>query len=249
MKKVTLTLSGGGLRSAASIGVINYLKENDYKVKAISGTSGGAIISLLYAYGLEQEEMLTFYKSISKWDIFQPTRYSLFSLKKLEEKINLAIKDKELKRELIVCATSFKTGEPKYFSSKNESKEILIKATIASSSLLPFFKPVEINGEYYIDGGYADNLPNIVFKEKQKKGIENVSVNVNNIPKEMSFKLNKVIKRVLLIVMSSNIRESSKRADKYINVDTLTDMNIFDFDKFYNAVDKGHEKAKETFEK
>lgn len=69
MKNVTLTLSGGGLRSLASIGVIEYLELNDFKISKISGTSGGAIVSLLYAFGLSFKEMEDFYSTIKKRDI------------------------------------------------------------------------------------------------------------------------------------------------------------------------------------
>ena len=44
---VTLTLSGGGLRSLASLGVISYLRSKQIKINEISGTSGGAIVALL----------------------------------------------------------------------------------------------------------------------------------------------------------------------------------------------------------
>ena len=32
-KEITLTLSGGGIRTAASLGVIKYLEENNYTIK------------------------------------------------------------------------------------------------------------------------------------------------------------------------------------------------------------------------
>ena len=60
-KEVTLTLSGGGIRTAASLGVIKYLEENGYKIKKISGTSGGAIIALLYAHGFSIKEIEGFF--------------------------------------------------------------------------------------------------------------------------------------------------------------------------------------------
>lgn len=64
----------------------------------------------------------------------------------------------------------------------------------------------------------------------------------------MSFKLNKLIKRILLIVMNSNIRFSKERSDYFINVDTLTEMNLFDFNKYSYAVNEGFKKAEETIQ-
>lgn len=246
LKGVTLTLSGGGLRSLASLGVISYLRSKQIKINEISGTSGGAIVALLVAFGLREVEIKEFYLTIKKTDIFRPTLFSLCSLKKLEDKLNILLKEKTIKIPLTICVTNLKTGEPKYISSNEYSKEDLILATIASSSLLPFFKPVKFHGEYYIDGGYSDNLPNFVFKEQQKKGVKNISVNVNNVSENLSFSPMKLIKRVLLIIMNSNIRYSKQNADIFINVNTLQNMNLFDFKKFDFAYDKGFEAAKNS---
>ncbi len=243
LKGVTLTLSGGGLRSLASLGVISYLRNKQIKINEISGTSGGAIVALLIAFGLKEMEIKEFYLTIKKTDIFRPTLFSLCSLNKLENKLKLLLNDKDIKIPLTICITNLKTGEPKYISSKDYSKEDLIIATIASSSLLPFFKPVKFHGEYYIDGGYSDNLPNFVFKEQQKEGIKNISVNVNNVSDNLSFSPMKLIKRVLLIIMNSNIRYSKQNTDIFVNVDTLHDMNLFDFKKYDYAFEQGFKAA------
>lgn len=244
-KSISLSISGGGLRSLASLGVIAYLQEQKFKIEMISGTSGGALVALLIAHGLTQEEIKNFYLSIKKTDIFRPTFFSLCSLHKLELKLLELLKNKEIIIPYVVCITNLKTGEPEYIYSTNCSQKDIIKATIASCSLLPFFKPVKINNEYYIDGGYSDNLPNHVFKYEQTKGIKNVSVNVNNVSSTLSFGPLKLIKRVLLIVMNSNIRHAKEHANIFINVNTLTGMNLFDFNKFDFAFEQGYLAASE----
>lgn len=58
--KLGLALSGGGILSAAHIGVIRALEESGLTIEAISGTSGGGIVAALYAadYGTNEMESL-----------------------------------------------------------------------------------------------------------------------------------------------------------------------------------------------
>lgn len=55
-KKVALALQGGGAHSAYVWGVVDYLLQHDeIDIKAVSGTSGGAMIAAVLAYGLSLE--------------------------------------------------------------------------------------------------------------------------------------------------------------------------------------------------
>src|SRR3569833_2178956 len=50
-KTVSLVLGSGGARGLAHIGVINWLDENGYTVRAIAGASMGALVGGIYACG------------------------------------------------------------------------------------------------------------------------------------------------------------------------------------------------------
>jgi len=232
MKKCSLTISGGGMRSTAGLGVIKRIEELNYEIISISGTSGGSIIALLYAYGLTVNEIENFIDSLNKYKIFKPTLKSLFSLNYLEEELNKIIKDKELKIRLVVCVTNLKTGKPEYI----EDKKNIVKYVIASSSLIPFFKPIKINNILYADGGYTDNMPVEPFKDSLETKI---SINVNNMYG------NKLLRNLAFIVMNSNIRYSIEKSDIFVNIDNLEGMNLFDFKKMNFAIKQGYKKAKE----
>lgn len=62
--KLAVVLSGGGLRSAAQIGVLQVLEEYGLRPQCIVGTSGGAIVAALYASGLRPQEIAALYRSI-----------------------------------------------------------------------------------------------------------------------------------------------------------------------------------------
>lgn len=52
-----------------------------------------------------------------------------------------------------------RTGVTQYINLKNTNKDYIIKVLSASSSLPVIYTPVEINDQYYVDGGLNDNLP------------------------------------------------------------------------------------------
>ena len=236
-KEITLSLSGGGIRTAASLGVIKYLEENNYKIKKISGTSGGAIIALLYAYGFSIKEIENFFFTINRWDLFNFRFSSILSLNKIETKLRNFIQNRELQIAIEICVTNIQTGKAEY-----HKKNDLIKSTIASCSLLPYFSSVEINKKHYVDGGYSDNLPN---KNLCKMQYPNISVNVNNLPQIFSLKRDILHRRSLFILTQSAMKRAKKRADYFINIDSISEVKLFDFKSFDFVLDEGYKKAKE----
>lgn len=61
-------------------------------------------------------------------------------------------------REIIITTYNQSTNLQEYHNLKNIPKGALINR-VAASARLPFFKPVIINGDRYIDGGIGDNIP------------------------------------------------------------------------------------------
>lgn len=58
--KIGLVLSGGGTKGIAEAGAIKFLEENNIFPEIIAGTSAGAIVGGLYAFGRTPEEILDF---------------------------------------------------------------------------------------------------------------------------------------------------------------------------------------------
>ncbi|WP_353893336.1 patatin-like phospholipase family protein [Proteinivorax hydrogeniformans] len=66
---VGLTLSGGGQKGIAHLGVIKGIEEDGLKFNCMSGTSAGAIISSLYATGKSFDQILRIVKSLERSDV------------------------------------------------------------------------------------------------------------------------------------------------------------------------------------
>lgn len=61
-----LSLSGGGIKGAAHIGVLKVLEEENIKINYISGTSSGSIVAALYAIGYKPDEIIEIFKKYGK---------------------------------------------------------------------------------------------------------------------------------------------------------------------------------------
>lgn len=68
-ESVGLSLSGGGARGLAHIGVIKALEESEIPIDYVTGTSIGAIVGALYSLGYTTDDMIRIFKSdeLRRW--------------------------------------------------------------------------------------------------------------------------------------------------------------------------------------
>jgi len=164
--KIGLVLSGGGMRGAAHIGAIKALEENGIFPTHIAGSSAGAIVGALYAYGYKWGDMLTFFKGIQLLDIkkYAINKPGFLDAEKFYSNFKAYLKNDDfsfLNKKLIITAANILTGELKTFSSGE-----LIKPILASAAFPGIFAPVKIEDSYYVDGGSLNNFPVELLKEK-----------------------------------------------------------------------------------
>src|SRR5215475_3615600 len=82
--KIGLTLSGGGAKGLAHIGILKALDSAGLQVDYVTGTSMGSIIGALYASGYSADSIEKIARNID-WDILLTNSSSLHSLL-MEEK-------------------------------------------------------------------------------------------------------------------------------------------------------------------
>lgn len=163
---IGLVLSGGGMRGAAHIGVIKALEEYQIFPTHIAGSSAGAIVGALYAYGYNSDEILTFFNEVQLLSI---TKYALnkpgfIDAEKFYDEFKVYLKEDDfsfLKKKLFVTATNILNGKLKIFD-----KGELIRPILASAAFPGLFAPVKIKNSYYIDGGALNNFPLEPIKRK-----------------------------------------------------------------------------------
>jgi NTE family protein len=157
--KVGLVLSGGGSRGAAHVGAIKALEESGIVPTHIAGSSVGAIVGALYAYGHNWKTIFDFLKKLQPIDI---TKYALNKPGLIDtEKFYSHFKEyltednfNVLTKKLTITATDILKGNLVIF---NEGE--LIKPVLASSAFPGIFAPVKIKQSYYVDGSTLNNFP------------------------------------------------------------------------------------------
>ncbi|MGH8673395.1 MAG: patatin-like phospholipase family protein, partial [Burkholderiales bacterium] len=91
--------------------------------------------------------------------VFSPYQFNPFNLNPLREVLEKNV-DMEAVRtcdcvELFVCATNVRSGQPRIFS----TRELTLEMVLASACVPTLFRAVQVSGEDYWDGGYMGNPP------------------------------------------------------------------------------------------
>ena len=163
---IGLVLSGGGMRGVAHIGAIKALEEYNIIPTHIAGSSAGAIVGVLYAYGYDYKAILEFFQSIQLLDIkkYAINKPGIIDAEKYYSEFKTyLVKDdfSVLKKKTYITATNILNGKLDIFE-----KGELIKPLIASSAFPGVFAPVKIKDNYYVDGGVLNNFPVQLLKPK-----------------------------------------------------------------------------------
>ena len=241
-KRISLALSGGGIRGAAHIGALKYMQEVKVFPEVISGTSAGAMVGAFLADGfLPQEIEEIFIKSKFSFDFnFLKFRSGLFSVKRLEELLKKNLRSKrfeELKTKLFVCATNYKTAKPEFFTSGD-----LITAILASSAIPLVYQPVTINNTTYIDGGLSRNLPTDPLTDFK---LPIIGVHVNPIiwdREEKTFA--QKIDHVIHLSLRESLENAMKACTIFIEPEKLVKYSIFDTEHLKDIIQMGYDKTK-----
>lgn len=139
--KLGLSLSGGGVKGAAHIGVLKALEENNIKIDYIGGTSSGSIVATLYAAGFTPDEIYEIFKKYCKkikyiegknllkllWGLVTTGKIKIDGLnsgKSIYKLINKVCIEKninyisDIKFPLVIPSVNMNTGEVICFTSK-----------------------------------------------------------------------------------------------------------------------------------
>jgi predicted acylesterase/phospholipase RssA len=177
----TLVLSGGSVRGVGVLGALHYAKVNLFieNINTFVGVSSGAMICYMLAIGYTPLELIKsvcvnqdFMHKLQNFSFINmlhgegATSYNPINeiLEKLTiDKIGRFVTLKSLKEtfgKTLICGTfNYTQGRAEYLSAKNYPDMPCLTAIRLSANLPLFFKHYKYMGNYYIDGGIADNFP------------------------------------------------------------------------------------------
>lgn len=242
--RIGLALSGGGARGIAHIGVLKALEEAGITPSVLSGTSAGSIIGALYASGHPIEQMLEFVKDSNLFGLLKlgiPFA-GLTKLTYLKERLSAYIeKDafESLQKPLFVAVSNLNTGEVEI---KNSGP--LFDMVMASSSIPMVFKPVEIEGQVYVDGGLLNNLPVSPLLPHCDFAIGvNVMPHINVANKSVQSLIG-IATRCFELSIQANSRPELANCDAIIEPKKLTEFHLFQISKYEELFEIGYLEAK-----
>jgi NTE family protein len=180
--RIGLTLSGGGARGLAHIGVIKELRNASIPIDCISGASIGGIIGGLYSAGIPIDKLesialdLTKPNRFIKLIDFSPPRRGLLNdeivKNLLQEILGSDFQIENLPIPLALAAVDLKRNQDVCISSGS-----LLEAMMATMAVPGLFDPVILEDQILVDGGVLNNLPVDLAREMGAEMIIAVDVN------------------------------------------------------------------------
>ena len=188
---IAFALSGGGNRGALQVGALQVLLERGVKPDLVVGTSAGALNAAFLASNPTPEgtrRLARIWEHVSKDDIY-PGVYglvlwrlvcncaSLYSNANFERFVRGCLRAAHLRVfgdiamgiRLYIVAAHLGTGAEKVFG--DNASDSILDAIMSSTALPPFHPPWRCNGELYVDGGLAANLPMRIAAERGAREI------------------------------------------------------------------------------
>ena len=239
--KIGLSLSGGGVRGIAHLGVLKALNEKDIYPDVIAGVSAGALAGVFYADGYKPDEIFKVFNqtSIFKFATFTVPKQGFVSMEKVIKILKEHIKAKsfdELKIPLYIAASNLNDGIVEYFHEGS-----IIDKVVASASIPVLFKPHKINDKIFVDGGLFDNLPVEPIRKKCK-----ILIGSNVTPLSEENDLDSFIniaERSFHLAIGKSVNENKKKCDFLIEPKDLAKYSLLKLEKAQEIFDIGYESA------
>jgi len=166
--KYALVLEGGASRTYFSCGVMDRLLKTEIYFDYVIGVSAG--ISFGVSYSSRQYKrnyrIMTEYQYKKEYagvrHLFDKENRSYYNLKYVFDEIpnRLLPFDYDTfgnrKENCVAVVTNIATGKAEYIEIPKDKEFMALRASCALPLL---FKPIEINGNLYMDGGIADSVP------------------------------------------------------------------------------------------
>lgn len=242
--KLSLALSGGAARGAFHVGVIAALEKHNIAIAAVSGTSIGAVIAAGVGSGTSAFDMIRLFKSKAFRKVFC-FNYFYKGVFRINEQAAIL-------REIAPIDRLEKMHIPTFLTCVDvHSGEIVrfcqgdtIKLAMASSALVPIFRPIRYENYLLIDGGFMDNLP-----VEPLLAFDYPLISVNLFPSSGSTKKRGLLstwKRAMFLSIFASSKLQIHQSDVCISSPELNHFGMFTFSELMRCFELGYAKGSET---
>ncbi len=236
---IGVALSGGGARGFAHAGALLAIEEAGLKPDIIAGVSAGAIAAVLYSGGLKPMDIAQRFanRGFRDFATLNIGREGIFKFDRLESFIYSSIGNKRNLEDLgiptYLGVTDFDNGVSTYFNSGE------IGPRVAASCSIPIvFRPVEIDGVNYVDGGVLRNHPAWIIRDKCDILI---GVNVSPLRQGKGYKsLVDVAMRTYNVMAKANQTRDMALCDVSVQTPEIAAYAVFDLSNIKNVFISGY---------
>lgn len=244
---LALALGGGAARGAFHLGFLHFCEEQDIQIQAYSGSSIGAIISCSHASGVLAKEQLKIFASKEirqalKFNYFRNGLLKIDTSNKIIKELLPISKIEDIPKPVFVSAYDTKEKKLHYFNSGDTST-----LCMASSALVPLFKPVKYKNMYLIDGGLFDNIP---IKPLENKNYDIFAIDL--FPRKQSYiktKFNpvKIAKKKIFKQLYDNNKYSILNTQHYLGSTHIRGFSLYTFKELEECFKLGVKEAYKHF--
>jgi len=241
-KKIGLALGGGGVLGAAHIGVLKALEEFDLSVQAITGTSIGAFVAALYAFGSSWVDISEIAREINWLDASQISlsQYGLLSNEQLGDFIAEHIGEVTFDQAVVpaaMAATDITRGEKVILDQGD-----VARAVMASTCIPGVYEPVEIDHRLLVDGGMVENVPLMPLRDLGADYLIGVSLTERYLEKKPENILD-VLLRSYYFSIEKTTEMQTQEADLLIKPDLGT-FDLIDPGQVEELLEEGYAEAR-----
>ncbi len=167
--KIGLVMEGGAHRTVFSCGVMDALLDSQIQADYVIGSSAGITYAISYVskQNGRNREMLRRFVRNPKYagvkHLLNPKNRAYYNLRFLFDTIPNELLPfdyaayKAFEGDVLAAVTNIRTGDAEYLPVPSDDPQWkVLQATCALPLLFP---PIEIDGEFYADGGVADSIP------------------------------------------------------------------------------------------
>ena len=251
----TLVLSGGSIKGCCTLGALQYFYDNEMlsNITTYVGVSIGAIICYLLAIGYTPIELIVY--TATKMDlqftfnIMAMTQgagaTSFYKIQEHIEKLTmnklgtfLTLKDlKNRFGKTLICSTYNDTNNTTEYLSPDTYPDLPCITALRMTSNLPLiFDRFEYMGNFYLDGGIADNFPIDIVDIVGNK-ILGIYMNSQH-EKQNEWKILEYIYTLMFVPINQNIQYKVKNASNRCTIISLNAPNVKFFDLNQTAMSK-----------
>ena len=238
--KIALALGGGAAKGFSHVGVIKALEAQGINIDIVVGTSAGSVVGSLYAAGysgFDLQKMAMQLEQDSVGDFVLPSR-GFIKGELLQNFINKSVQNRpieKLNKPFAAIATDLQSGERMVFRRGNTGM-----AVRASSSVPGVFRPVNINGRDYVDGGLTSPVP--VAAAREMGGDVVIAVDISSRPEYTKVEGTLDILLQTANIMGQRISEYELTGADVVVRPKVLQMGSAEFEKKHEAILEG-EKA------